>query len=57
MQLRELNERQRQINQKKYVAQGLEADANQRYPPKVQIISKHERRTDRRTFRYIFAAS
>jgi len=47
--LRELNERQRQINQKKYLAQGLEAD-NQRYPPKVQIISKHERRTDRRTF-------
>lgn len=48
--LRELNERQRQINQKKYAAAGLEAEAAGRYPPKVQIISKHERRTDRRTF-------
>ncbi|OQV13896.1 putative Troponin T, skeletal muscle [Hypsibius exemplaris] len=47
--LRELNERQRQINQKKYLAAGLEAE-NQRYPPKVKIISKHERLTDRRTF-------
>ena len=47
--LRELNERQRQINTKKYAAAGLEAETG-RYPPKVQIISKHERRTDRRTF-------
>lgn len=51
MQLKELNERQRQINHKKHVAQGLDSEvANTRYPPKVQLISKYERRTDRRTF-------
>jgi troponin T, fast skeletal muscle len=39
------------MNVKKHVAQGLDADAaNSRYPPKVQLISKYERRTDRRTF-------
>ncbi|XP_055332366.1 troponin T, skeletal muscle-like isoform X2 [Paramacrobiotus metropolitanus] len=48
--LKELNERQRQINQKKYAAQGLDVEQNTRHPPKVQIISKYERRTDRRTF-------
>ncbi|GAU90051.1 hypothetical protein RvY_02526-1 [Ramazzottius varieornatus] len=48
--IKELNERQRQSNRQKYVAQGLEAEQNTRYPPKVQIISKYERRTDRRTF-------
>lgn len=45
-----LNERQRQINRQKYIAQGVDPEANARYPPKVQIISKYERRTDRRTF-------
>ncbi|OQV23772.1 putative NADH dehydrogenase [ubiquinone] 1 alpha subcomplex subunit 8 [Hypsibius exemplaris] len=49
--LKELNERQRQMNVKKHVAQGLDAGAaNSPYPPKVQLISKYERRTDRRTF-------
>ncbi|OQV19281.1 putative Troponin T [Hypsibius exemplaris] len=48
--LKELNERQRQINRQKYIAQGVDPEANARYPPKVQIISKYERRTDRRTF-------
>ncbi|GAU88375.1 hypothetical protein RvY_01084 [Ramazzottius varieornatus] len=50
--LKELNERQRQINNKKHVASGA-ADPNaaaSRYPPKVVLISKYERRTDRRTF-------
>ena len=39
------------MNVKKHVAQGLSTgEANSRYPPKVQLISKYERRTDRRTF-------
>ncbi|XP_055342458.1 troponin T-like [Paramacrobiotus metropolitanus] len=49
--LKELNERQRQINSKKYAAQGLDPSAcASRYPPKVQLVSKYERRIDRRTF-------
>lgn len=48
--MKELNERQRQTNQKKYLAQGMDVEQNTRHPPKVQIISKYERRTDRRTF-------
>ncbi|XP_055346725.1 troponin T, skeletal muscle-like [Paramacrobiotus metropolitanus] len=49
--LRELNERQRQINKKKYEAAGLDAEqASSRFPPKVRIVSKHERQVDRRTF-------
>ena len=50
-QLKELNERQRQINNKRHQAQGVDPSAaNSRYPPKVQLISKYERRTDRRTY-------
>ena len=51
-QLKELNERQRQINHKRHVAQGaLDPSAPpSRFPPKVLLISKYERRTDRRTF-------
>ncbi|OQV15537.1 putative Troponin T [Hypsibius exemplaris] len=49
--LKELNERQRQISHKRHLAQGLDPEAaNSRFPPKVQLISKYERRTDRRTF-------
>lgn len=36
---------------KKYVAAGVDVDtAASRHPPKVQLISKYERRTDRRSF-------
>ncbi|XP_055342483.1 troponin T, skeletal muscle-like [Paramacrobiotus metropolitanus] len=54
--IKELNERQRQINMKKYVVAGGDVEggagaaAAGRHPPKVQLISKYERRTDRRTF-------
>ncbi|XP_055331180.1 troponin T, skeletal muscle-like [Paramacrobiotus metropolitanus] len=49
--LKELNERQRQISHKKHLAQGLDPEAaSSRYPPKVQLASKYERRVDRRTF-------
>lgn len=39
------------MSHKRHLAQGLDPEtANSKYPPKVQLISKYERRTDRRTF-------
>lgn len=36
---------------KKYAAAGVDVEGTSaRHPPKVQLISKYERRTDRRTF-------
>lgn len=49
--LKELSERQRQINRNKALKKGLDPDALQgKYPPKIQVASKYERRIDRRTF-------
>ncbi|GAB6031388.1 hypothetical protein CHUAL_009170 [Chamberlinius hualienensis] len=49
--LKELNERQRQINRNKALKKGLDPEAlSGRYPPKIQVASKYERRIDRRTY-------
>jgi len=49
--LKELAERQRQINRNKALKKGLDPEAfSGKYPPKIQVASKYERRTDRRTF-------
>lgn len=49
--LKELTERQKQINKNKALKMGLELeDLSGKYPPKVRLASKYERRIDRRTF-------
>lgn len=50
--LRELNERQRQAARNKALKKGIDpADsASSKYPPKVSIISKYDRQSDRRNF-------
>lgn len=49
--LKELNERQRQINRNRALKKGLDPEAlSGRYPPKLQVASKYERRIDRRTY-------
>jgi len=49
--LKELNERQRQMFRVKLSKQGVDpVDANSRHPPKVRIMSKYDRQTDRRNY-------
>jgi troponin T len=49
--LKELNERQRQINRNRALKKGLDPESlTGRFPPKLQVASKYERRIDRRTF-------
>lgn len=49
--LKELTERQKQINKNKALKMGLDAeDLSGKHPPKVRLASKYERRIDRRTF-------
>lgn len=49
--LKELSERQRQINRNKALKKGLDPEAlSGKYPPKLQVASKYERRLDRRDF-------
>ncbi|GFY42979.1 troponin T, skeletal muscle [Trichonephila inaurata madagascariensis] len=49
--LRELTERQKQINRQKALKKGIDpAEAEGKHPPKIQVASKYERRLDRRTF-------
>lgn len=49
--LKELSERQRQINRNKALKKGLDPEAlSGKHPPKLQVASKYERRLDRRDF-------
>ncbi|CAL1267136.1 unnamed protein product [Larinioides sclopetarius] len=49
--LKELSERQRQINRSKALKKGLDPEAlSGKYPPKISVASKYERRLDRRNF-------
>ncbi|KAJ6217790.1 hypothetical protein RDWZM_008947 [Blomia tropicalis] len=49
--LKELAERQRQINRNKALKKGLDPDAlSGKFPPKILTASKYERQVDRRTF-------
>ena len=49
--LKELTERQKQINKNKALKMGLDLeDLSGKHPPKVRLASKYERRIDRRTF-------
>merc|ERR1712012_560052 len=48
--LKELKERQRQQNKQKAIKLGLDPEAlTGKYPPKIRMYSKYERRTDTRT--------
>lgn len=50
--LKELLERQKQINKNKALKMGLDTeDLNSAVPPKVRLASKYERKVDRRTFK------
>ncbi|KAG8186246.1 hypothetical protein JTE90_004224 [Oedothorax gibbosus] len=49
--LRELTERQKQINRQKALKKGIDpAEAEGKYPPKIHVASKFERRVDRRAY-------
>merc|ERR1712203_225370 len=49
--LKELKERQRQQNKQKAIKLGLDPEAlTGKYPPKIRMYSKYERRTDSRTY-------
>merc|ERR1719497_267715 len=49
--LKELKERQRQQNKQKAIKRGLDPEAlTGKYPPKIRMYSKYERRTDTRTY-------
>merc|ERR1719398_203285 len=49
--LKELRERQRQQNKQKAMKKGLDPEAlTGKYPPKIRMYSKYERRTDTRTY-------
>merc|ERR1719382_1759987 len=49
--LKELKERQRQQNKQKAIKLGLDPEALiGKYPPKIRMYSKYERRTDTRTY-------
>merc|ERR1711913_169713 len=49
--LKELKERQRQQNRQKALKLGLDPEAlTGKYPPKIQLASKFERRVDHRTY-------
>merc|ERR1712211_82986 len=49
--LKELKERQRQQNKQKAIKHGLDLEAlTGKYPPKIRMYSKYERRTDTRTY-------
>merc|ERR1719365_206785 len=49
--LKELKERQRQQNKQKAMKKGLDPEAlTGKYPPKIRMYSKYERRTDTRTY-------
>jgi len=56
--LKELNERERQINRNKALKKGIDPDSlSGKHPPKLQVASKYERNLDRRNFgekKYLF---